>query len=117
MSARRGTGDEDARPLQKPATTLEGREGQLVAKAVDLAEKQLEEGTASAQVISHFLKLGSTRELLEQQRLRHEVELLQAKTQMIESQQRMEEMYANAIRALGIYSGNAPQEAQESNED
>lgn len=78
--------------------------------AVDLAEKQLQEGTASAQVISHFLKLGSSREQLEQERLAQENKLLQAKIEAMASQARMEELYAKAIDAMRAYGGQAPLE-------
>jgi hypothetical protein len=77
----------------------------LVSAAVDLAEKQLLAGTASAQVITHYLKLGSTRERLEQQRLAHEVELLAAKRQQIEDQAKVETMYKEALDAMRSYSG------------
>lgn len=75
MAARKRNpnGSEDIR--RRPATTPEGRENELVAAAIDLAEKQIRSGNASSQVITHFLKLGSTRERLEQQRLEHENEL------------------------------------------
>lgn len=100
------------RPRRPPATTPEGRENQLISLAVDLAEKQLIEGTASSQVISHLLKLGSTREVLEQERLRHENELLKVKKDQIESAARMEELYADAIGAMRAYQGaEDPEEA------
>lgn len=89
-----------------PATTLEGRENQLISLAVDLAEAQLEGGTASAQVITHYLKLGTTRERLEQERLTRENTLLTAKVEALASAGRVEELYANALRAMRIYSGN-----------
>lgn len=92
---------------QKPATTPEGRENQLVAKAIDLAERQIIEGTASSQVITHFLKLGSTRERLEQQRLEHENELTRVKIEQIESQKRVEELYLEALQAMRSYAGDA----------
>jgi hypothetical protein len=88
------------------ATTPEGRESQLINKAVRLAEQQLEDGTASAQVITHYLKLGSTREQLEQERLSGEVELLRAKISSLESQKNVEELYVEAIAAMRAYSGN-----------
>jgi hypothetical protein len=91
-----------------PATTPEGRENQLVSLAVDLAEKQLEQGTASAQVISHYLKLGSTRERLEQERLARENELLSARVDQIASQKKLEETYANALNAMRTYAGQDP---------
>jgi hypothetical protein len=98
--------DADQSRRRPPATTPEARENQLVALAVDLAEKQILEGTASSQVISHFLKLGSTRELLEKERLRQENELLKAKTEAIKSQKKTEELYKNALDAMRSYSGH-----------
>lgn len=88
-----------------PATTPEGRENQLIAKAVDLVERQLEDGTASAQVITHYLKLGSTREKLEQERLMREIDLMEAKAAKMSSQDNVEKLYADAINALRGYSG------------
>ena len=67
----------------RPSTTREGREAQLIALATDLAEKQLMEGSASSQVVTHFLKLGSTRETKEQERLASENELLKAKIEAV----------------------------------
>jgi hypothetical protein len=90
----------------RPATTPEGRENQIVAKAIDLAERQILEGTASSQVITHFLKLGSTREQLEQERLRHENELTRVKIEAIESQKRVEELYLEALQAMRSYAGD-----------
>ena len=52
---------------RRPALTPEARENQLISLAVDLAEKQLQEGTASSQVITHYLKLGSTKEKIEKE--------------------------------------------------
>lgn len=89
----------------RPATTVEGRESQLISLADSLAERQLREGTASAQVITHFLKLGSTRERLEQQRLLNENLLLSAKIEQINSGQRMEELYEKALGAMREYKG------------
>ena len=88
-----------------PATTPEGREEQLVSLAVDLAEQQLSEGSASAQVITHYLKLGSTREKLEQERLAKENELLQAKVESMASVKRIEELYETALNAMRSYAG------------
>lgn len=98
------------RPQRPPATTLEGRENQMVSLAVDLAEKQLREGTASAQVISHYLKLGSTRERLEQERLEQENQLLQARVDAMASAKKVEELYSQALEAMRSYAGlDAPE--------
>lgn len=90
----------------RPATTPEGRENQLISKAYDLAEKQLDEGTASSQVITSFLKLGSSREKLEQERIAHENTVLAAKAEQLASQKRVEDLYANALEAFSSYQGN-----------
>lgn len=93
------------RRMQRPATTPEGRENQLITLAIDLAEKQLVQGTASAQVIGHFLKMASTREQLEQKRLENENLLLAAKIEQIHSGQRIEELYEKALGAMRQYAG------------
>lgn len=88
-----------------PSPTPEGRENQLISLAVDLAEKQLLDGTASTQVITHFLKLGTTKNELEKEKLKRENLLLEAKTKNIQSQEKMEEMYQDVIDALRSYNG------------
>ena len=90
----------------RPALTPEGRENQLISLAVDLAEKQLREGTASSQVITHYLKMGSVREKLERERLIEENKKLRAQTEAIASAKNTEEMYAKAIKAMIKYSGH-----------
>lgn len=90
---------------RRPALTPEARENQMIALAVDLAEKQLMEGTASSQVITHYLKLATTRERLEKEKLEKENELLKAKTEAIESAKRVEELYSNALKAMRSYRG------------
>lgn len=90
----------------KPAISPEVRENQLISLAVDLAEKQLREGTASSQVITHYLKLGSTKEKIEKEILEKQKELLEAKTQSIQSAARVEELYSEALNAMRRYSGS-----------
>lgn len=92
-----------------PAWTPQERENQLIALAENLAEKQLKEGTASAQVIAHYLKLASSRERIEKEILEKQKELLVAKTESLQSQKRTEELYQNALDAMRIYSGNGGQ--------
>jgi len=93
------------KPRMRPATSEENRENQLVSLATDLAEKQLADGTATAQVITHYLKLGSTREKLEQARLQRENQLLESKVEMMASAKRIEELYEQALNAMRSYSG------------
>lgn len=90
---------------RRPALSPEARENQLISLAVDLAEKQLQEGTASSQVITHYLKLGSTKERLEKEKLEEENKLLRAKTENLQSQKRVEELYSEAIKAMRNYAG------------
>lgn len=88
-----------------PALTPEGRESQLISAAMNLAEKQLLDGTATSQVITHFLKLGTEKYEREIEKLRKENALLQAKTESLESAKRMEELYDKAIKSMKDYSG------------
>lgn len=96
-----------------PATTPEGRENQLISLAVDLAERQLMEGSASSQVISHYLKLGSTKERIEKEILEHQKELIKAKTEAIQSSKRVEELYKNALDAMRSYGGKGGSEEED----
>lgn len=95
----------DSPKKMRPALTPEARENQLISLAVDLAEEQLRDKTASSQVITHFLKLGTTKAELEKEKLAKENELLRAKTESIESQKRIEELYAEALNAMRRYNG------------
>lgn len=101
----------------RPVSTPEGRENYLVSLAMDLAEKRLREGTATSQEVTHFLKLGSSREKLEQERLAHENELTSVKIAAIASAERTEEMYRNALNAMRAYNGQEPEPIEEYYED
>lgn len=92
-------------PKRRPALNPDSREQQLIAAAVDLAEKQLLEGTASSQVITHYLKLGSSKERLEKEKLEEENKLLRARTEALKSAKRQEELFEEAIKAMRHYSG------------
>ena len=98
------TSSESSRKM-RPALSPEARENQLVSLAVDLAEKQLLEGTASSQVITHYLKLGSTKERIEKEILEKQKDLITAKTDALKSQKRIEELYADALNAMRRYQG------------
>lgn len=96
---------EEKRTRIRPPITPEARENQMIALAVDLAEKQLLEGTASSQVISHYLKLGSTKYQIELEKIKSENALLKAKAQQIADQKVQEELYLKAIEAMKDYTG------------
>ena len=89
----------------RPALSPEARENQMIALAVDLAEQQLRDGTASSQVITHYLKLGSTKEKIEKEILEKQKDLITAKTESIQSQKEIKELYMEALKAMKSYSG------------
>lgn len=115
MAAKRGrkAATSEERPTRRPALTPEARENQMVALAVDLAEQQLREGTASSQVITHYLKLASRRERLEREILEKQRDLYEAKTSAIKSSQKIEELYADAIEAMKRYNVRGSEEVSE----
>ena len=88
-----------------PARTAEGRELEMTSLAMDLAEEQLRNGTATSQVITHFLKLGTIKEQHELQKVQLENELLKTKKAAMESAQNVEAMYEEAIKAFRGYAG------------
>lgn len=94
-----------------PGKTVEARENQLISLAMDLAEKQLREGTASSQIITEFVKRGSTKERLEKEILAHNKELVKAKTERLKSEKNIEELYEKAIAAMQRYSGKVMEDA------
>lgn len=96
-----------------PALTPEEREDQLISLAVSLAEQKLMDGTAPSQVITHYLKLGSTKERLEKEKLQQENELLRAKTESLASMKRVEELYSEAMKAFRSYSGRIDDEPED----
>ena len=97
----------------RPAIDPEIRELQMISLAVDLAEKQLMDGTASSQVLTHYLKLGCSKERVEKEILERQKELITAKTESIKSQKRVEELYAEALKAMRIYNGQGMPEDYE----
>lgn len=78
----------------------------MISLAFDAAEKQIREGTASSQLLTHFVKLGSMREDVEKQRLEAEVKLLHKKIETMESSVRVEALMDEALKAFRGYSGN-----------
>ena len=113
MATRRRTPDDSSESSPKrrlPATTPQARENQLIGLSYDLAEKQIRDGTASSQVVSHFLKMGSSREFIEQERLRTDTQMNKAKIEMMASAARVEELYKEALNAMRSYAGHEPLE-------
>ena len=105
--AKTSSSSDSVRKPRRPALTPEARENQMIALAVDLAEQQLLDGTASSQVITHYLKLGTTRERLEKEKVENENKLLLAKVKALESAEHNGTMYEAALKAFRAYSGQA----------
>lgn len=97
----------------RPPLTPEAKEQQMIALAYDLVEQRLRDGTASSQETTHFLKMGTERARLEQKRLEAETEMIIAKKESLQSQQRSEEMFQQAIDAFRRYSGQSRQDDDE----
>ena len=104
--ARKTKANASETPRMRPALTPEAKENQMISLAMHCAEKQMREGTASSQVITHFLKLGTEKARLEREKLRQETEMMKAKTESLQSAKRVEELYANAIEAMRTYGGH-----------
>lgn len=97
---------------KRPAISPEDRENQLIALAMDKVEERMLEGTATSQEYVHFLKLATTKERLEKEKLELELDLVKAKTELARSEKHSEQMYAEAIKAIGLYQG-VPYEDEE----
>lgn len=89
----------------RPALTPENAENQCISLAMDLVRQRLIDGTASSQETTHFLKLGSMKARVELEKLEADRDLAVAKKEQLQSQKKMEEMYAEAIKAMRGYSG------------
>ena len=113
MARVKSSSSSDGHDRIRKALTPEAREMQLTSLAVDLAEKQLLEGTASSQIITHYLKAGSTREQLELERLRSENEMLKAKAKAIASAEDQKVLLEKALKAFTEYSGESDSEEDE----
>jgi len=100
---------EETTPKKKrpkaPAKTQDANEKQLVHLATKLAEKKMRDGTATSQMIIHYLKMGSVSEELAREKVRNENKLLKAKADALASQKRIEELYSEALSAMREYSG------------
>ena len=101
----------------QPSLSPEERENYLISLATNEAERRIKDGTASSQLITYYLQLGNQKERLKVEKLKNENELLKAKAESIKSQQHIEELYKDAIKAMQIYSGNGGSEEESYYED
>lgn len=95
----------DSKNKLRPPISLEAQENLMISLAVQCAEKQLRAGTASSQVITHYLKLGSSKERIEKEILERQKDLIEAKTKTLNSNSEAKELYAKALEAFKRYSG------------
>ena len=102
--SRSTTSSESVTPIRPPLTP-EAKESQLISLAHDLAEKQLRDGTASSQVITHFFKMGSEKERLEREKLEEENRLLKARTKALANAEEIKVLYEQALKAMRSYAG------------
>lgn len=107
MKGTKKSSEANVKNNRRPAQTPEAREKQMIALAVDMAEEQLRERTASPSVIVHYLKLGASSYELEKTKLEEENKLLKAKTEALQAQKQTEELYREAINSFKIYSGTS----------
>ena len=94
----------------RPRLTPEGQENLMISLAMDLAEQQLRDGTASSQLITEFVKRGSTKAAIEKEMMEQQKELLKAKKESLESAKRVEALYEEAIKAMRHYGGHDTEE-------
>lgn len=106
MGKARAVSSSNSPRRMRPALSPEARENQMIALAMDCAEQQLMDRTASSQVITHFLKLGTAKYEYELEKLRQENSLMQAKTEALQSAQKSDELYKEALNAFKTYAGN-----------
>lgn len=93
-------------PKGRDALSIENQESRMIALATNLAEQQLRDGTASSQVISHYLKLGTVKAQLELEEKKENIKLLRAKTEAIETTKEHTILVEEAIKAMRNYQGN-----------
>lgn len=116
MAKVKPSGAETTRNI-RPALNPESREKQMISLAVDLAEKQLLDGTASSQVITHYLKLGTMKEQLELKKIEQEIELNKAKTKALADAEEIKKLYSDALRAMRKYNGHSEDEEDDEEDD
>lgn len=105
MAKSRSTASSESVTPIRPPLTPEAKESQMISLAYDLAVKQLREGTASSQVITHFLKMGSEKERLEREKLEEENRLLKARTKALANAEEIKVLYEQALKAMRSYAG------------
>ena len=102
---------------KSPAMSVEAHDNRMISLASKCAEKQLRDGTASSQIICHYLKMGSAKEKLAIEREKAELELIKAKTKSIQSQEHMDILFSKAIKAMSMYKGDTIGDGEDEDEE
>lgn len=97
-------------PRRTPPRDPDEWENRMINLTMNAVEQRIANGTASAAEYVHFLKLGSSRERLEQEDKRRDIQLKSAKTEALESAKRIEALYSDAVNAMRRYSGQVDRE-------
>lgn len=104
-----------AKTPMTPPIDDQAMESKMISLALKQAQKQLEQGTASSQIVTHFLRLGSTRAQIELEELQLKNRLLEEKIVAEQSGQRLNEMFQEVLEALRSYSYVPPGGSDEPN--
>lgn len=92
-----------------PPLSDKDHEAKLISLTLQMAEQQLIDGTASSQVMTHFLRLGSIRSKVELEKLRLENNLLTEKIQSEKMGQQLKEMFQDVMESLRDYQAPPPE--------
>lgn len=105
--ARRSYDEPSATRRRSPAKTPEERESALISMAYERAEQQIADGSASSQLLTHFVKAGSSRDKIEKEKLLNEVEVLKKKVETMEAAVDVKNLMEDALNAFKGYSGQS----------
>ena len=92
-------------PKDKKHKTAEAVENELISLAMDEAKRRLRDGSASFQIVRELIKRGSTKERMKEEMIEEKKKLVEAKVRAMESAERVEELYEEAMKSFKNYSG------------
>lgn len=92
-------------PETPPDLSSSAIEKRLIAKAYAEAERRIDNGTATSEMICLFLKAGSNKHYIDEQKTQAELDYTRAKVDLVRSQIKTEEMIVAAMDAMKMYQG------------
>lgn len=93
-----------------PMLSEEAIENLCIAESYNLVYQRIKNGTASAQEVCHFLKLGSSKSRLELNMMEQQKDLLAAKTEAIAQGEDIRKLTSDAIAAMSEYRGSVAED-------